>query len=541
MRSAGGTQGGLRGGLRALLAALTVAGALAPTGAVAGPEDVDLDLVHPSFAPNALVGSSGARTGDRWAIRAGLALQYERHPLVAIEDRTILLPVVSDRVSLWAGGFVSLGRRLGVGLSMPLYLQWGEHENVGPGQFTTGDLRVEVLGNFVDNELIALGARARVWVPTSTPGTFSGERVPRIAPAVVFELGTRRLALVTELELVVRQTVSTGHDLELGPQLAGVIGGRVSLLRDALLFHVELAGRTTLPAQAGGSPIDLRAGLRVSPAKYVAVDVHGGIGLTGGLGASVGRAGLTVTFVNHPYGERADDWSPWARRVEDIVDPEDDGVEDPEPVEVAQIEVAEEISASGGGDEDDADLAGGWEEPPPEPAALEPDAPPLAELREDEDRIHIRESIRFAFGSDTILAESLPVLDSVRAILAARPDIGLLVIEGHASPDGTPIANWQLSNRRAAAVYRYLVEAGVNPYRLAWRPMGESAPLEGVTDPDQQRRVELRIERWLELSEGTAIDWEANKPPVPWRPVQPEATDTDAEATDTDADAEETP
>jgi len=518
-------QGGTRAGhtassapLGRLLGLLVLA--LVTPAAVAGPEDIDLDLVHPSFAPSGLIGSSGARTGDRWAIRAGLALQYERHPLVAIEDRTILLPVVSDRVAMWAGGFVSFGRRFGLGLSMPLYLQWGEHENVGPGQFTTGDLRVEVLGNFVDTDLIGLGVRGRVWVPTSTPGTFSGERVPRIAPAVVFELGTRRLALVTELELVVRQTVDTGRDLQLGPQLAGIVGGRVSLLRDALLFHVELAGRTTLPAQAGAAPIDLRAGLRISPAKYVAVDVHGGVGLTGGLGASVGRAGLTVTFVNHPYGERTDDWNPWARKVEDVEDPEDsDVVEDPEPEDVTEVAVAEEISEIGGGDEEDADLAGGWEEPAPEPVAVEPDAEPLAELREDEDRIHIRESIRFAFGSDTILAESLPVLDSVRRILAARPDIGLLVIEGHASPDGTPIANWQLSNRRAAAVYRYLVEAGVNPYRLAWRPMGESAPLAGVTDPDQQRRVELRIERWLDLSEGTAIDWEAGKPPVPWRPA----------------------
>ncbi|MFN8641142.1 MAG: OmpA family protein [Candidatus Binatia bacterium] len=123
--------------------------------------------------------------------------------------------------------------------------------------------------------------------------------------------------------------------------------------------------------------------------------------------------------------------------------------------------------------------------PPPVP---EPTAAPPA-VRQ---RIVLR-GVNFDFNSSAIGPDSRPVLEEAAAQLKQHPDVHVLV-QGFTDSIGSEEYNQRLSLRRAEAVYRYLVNLGVDPERLTVEGFGESHP---VADNDtevgraQNRRVEL--------------------------------------------------
>ena len=101
-------------------------------------------------------------------------------------------------------------------------------------------------------------------------------------------------------------------------------------------------------------------------------------------------------------------------------------------------------------------------------------------------------------------------------ILAESPWILHVVVEGHASVEGEDAYNYALSNRRAHALVRALVEAGVHPLRLSTRGMGETAPVVPGTDEASlalSRRVLFLIAEQLD-----PLDPLPELPPVavPW-------------------------
>jgi outer membrane protein OmpA-like peptidoglycan-associated protein len=104
------------------------------------------------------------------------------------------------------------------------------------------------------------------------------------------------------------------------------------------------------------------------------------------------------------------------------------------------------------------------------------------------------QGIYFATGSDVLRPESTPVLKEIAAMLQEHGDLKLL-IEGHTDNVGDDAANRALSEKRAAAVMRYLVErAGIDASRLEAKGFGESKPVASNDTPEgrqQNRRVEL--------------------------------------------------
>jgi outer membrane protein OmpA-like peptidoglycan-associated protein len=101
--------------------------------------------------------------------------------------------------------------------------------------------------------------------------------------------------------------------------------------------------------------------------------------------------------------------------------------------------------------------------------------------------------INFDFNSDKIREESKPTLDKVSAILKERSD-WRVVIEGHTDNIGGESFNQTLSEKRAAAVQNYLLNAGITAARLGARGLGLSQPV-ATNDTEagraQNRRVEL--------------------------------------------------
>lgn len=104
-------------------------------------------------------------------------------------------------------------------------------------------------------------------------------------------------------------------------------------------------------------------------------------------------------------------------------------------------------------------------------------------------------NILFLTGSDKIATKSTKKLNEVVAVM--KEDAALkLDIEGHTDNVGKEAANQVLSEKRAKAVYKYLVSKGVDASRLSaagygpGRPVADNKTAAGRT---QNRRVELKL------------------------------------------------
>ena len=92
-------------------------------------------------------------------------------------------------------------------------------------------------------------------------------------------------------------------------------------------------------------------------------------------------------------------------------------------------------------------------------------------------KLVLSERIFFEFDKDTILPVSFPILDEVARVLKVRPDIKRMRIEGHTDNYGSDAYNLDLSHRRAASVMVYLVEHGIETFRLTSAGFGFRCPL----------------------------------------------------------------
>ena len=113
-------------------------------------------------------------------------------------------------------------------------------------------------------------------------------------------------------------------------------------------------------------------------------------------------------------------------------------------------------------------------------------------------QIRIREQVKFRTASADILPgkDSEDILEAVKAILVARPEIKVR-IEGHTDNRGVPRANQALSLARATAVRKWLVAHGIAEPRLSSVGFGPDRPVDSNDTEEGRvlnRRVELHIE-----------------------------------------------
>lgn len=104
-------------------------------------------------------------------------------------------------------------------------------------------------------------------------------------------------------------------------------------------------------------------------------------------------------------------------------------------------------------------------------------------------------NILFLTGSDKIAAKSTKELNEVVAVM--KEDAALkLDIEGHTDNVGKEAANQVLSEKRAKAIYKYLVSKGVDASRLSAAGFGPARPVadnKTAAGRTQNRRVELKL------------------------------------------------
>ncbi|KYG03311.1 hypothetical protein BE21_52350 [Sorangium cellulosum] len=119
-----------------------------------------------------------------------------------------------------------------------------------------------------------------------------------------------------------------------------------------------------------------------------------------------------------------------------------------------------------------------------------PKKPSLVIVTEKE--IKITQQIHFEFDKDKIRPESFPILDAVVEVLQQNPKIKI-EIQGHTDNKGAAAYNKKLSDRRAAAVKKYLVAKGIDEARLTSKGYGMEQPIVPNTS-DQNRALNRRVQ-----------------------------------------------
>jgi len=106
--------------------------------------------------------------------------------------------------------------------------------------------------------------------------------------------------------------------------------------------------------------------------------------------------------------------------------------------------------------------------------------------------VKIAKQVLFETGSDKLKPESMAALETVKQYLSDKSYISLLRVECHTDNSGDANASQLLSEKRALAICKKLVEMGVDCKRLVAVGFGGSKPVAENSTPDgkaQNRRV----------------------------------------------------
>lgn len=424
----------------------------------------DVEMVRPALADGGVYGVEGTAVPDRWTWRGGLAAQYERAPVQVLTEDAISSRPVSDRVGGWAGWSLGVGHRVAVHAIVPLSWQTGDDPLLSANGAGLGDPRVGARWGALDGEFLDATLRIDAFIPVGRRDAWMAEETARAAVGVSTALEGARGAVLLDAGLVIRPLEAPRPRFDWGPSAEIGLGARFDVLPTlsaggAWVARAVLAG---LDAKDGEVASELLASARYQATPAFALSAGGGAGLQGGVGVPTFRAFATADLT--------DTLRRRARAPQPVAAPA------PPPPDPTRL-LLEEIP--------------GLSDTPPPP-------PPMARVEGEE--IVFREEIRFAPESADLLPESRPVIVAIADVLAGDGRVAHLAIEGHASDAGDLVYNWDLSDRRARAVWEALILEGVSPERMSWRGMGVT----GATDarPTENRRVVLRIARRLTRDEA---------------------------------------
>jgi OOP family OmpA-OmpF porin len=105
------------------------------------------------------------------------------------------------------------------------------------------------------------------------------------------------------------------------------------------------------------------------------------------------------------------------------------------------------------------------------------------------------EGVSFELSRATLTKASLPVLDEAVKVLVQYPSVRIEV-SGHTDNTGRREVNMRLSQSRADAVERYLVEHGIDEGRIVTRGAGPDEPIDSNATREgraNNRRIEFRV------------------------------------------------
>jgi outer membrane protein OmpA-like peptidoglycan-associated protein len=489
-----------------LAAALALAAPAAARGDDPARRGFDVDPSRPSALAGGGFGVETAAPQGAGTRRLELLLDYA-HGLLAAEAPDGKRDVVQDRWTLhllgsWSFGPVEVGAHLPVALHQRTDLSALTDRGVtGPlvapiGSSGLGDARLLAKVPLPWHPAaLDLAGIADLRLPTGDGQAFLSDGIA-FAP----QLAVGRLVGAVRLDGTVGWLFrKEGQYLQLVvPQ--GLLYGAAAQV--PLPPVSKLRAWSAILDVAGGWPhgdvstdryratLSVRAGVRARVWRDLFVDVGAGSGL------AFGNSGYGRELYRVFAGLRWERLVPAAGRAP-AGDRDGDGVPDaqdrcPDQPGPAELEGCPDRDGDGVPDIDDKcpDVPG----PAQNDGCPPPAGEPLVEV--ETDRLSLKDAITFDTGRDTLRPESGHVLDEVARVLGQHPELTRVRVEGHTDNVGGKAYNQDLSQRRARAVVRALVQRGVAAGRLDAQGYGFDRPLASngtAAGRAKNRRVEFTI------------------------------------------------
>ena len=478
-------------------------GAWAGLTAPALGQATDVELLRPSFGLDSFVGVEVPRVGRMWEMRAGTVMQLQRGMIVPNGEVLPghIRPAIQNRLSMVAGASVDAGP-ITTSVSLPGAASWGlpfpgfSTQSAGLGDLSVAmRASLRTLGGGRKHDHLNVGLRGAVLVPTGRRFGFLGDGGMRASGGALVAAELWPVTLAVDMGLMTQARDPNQGEIYLSPLVTAGAAMRVKLpAASRMALHGQVVGRTALSQWGRGWPgaaVEALVGADFYPSRAWTVAVNGGRRITPGVGSTDLRVVAQVTWSNRSWlGKR----------------------EAPGPL-------------------------GHYRSPPPPPGSVVFDEF-LTGCVFTQTIIRIRDVVEFYPHSVQIRPASLPILREIVDLVTQTPEIGLLVIEGHASGEGSEADEYALAEARARRVWEVMLSEGVAYQRLAYRAAGRVQPLIGIvgdeslTEPQHEmnRRVEFHIEKELEVDE---IPEYPDRQFLPWsgemvdvvKPPLPEPTD----------------
>ena len=454
------------------LAGLLAVGLTAPLSASAQGYSTDIELVRPVFSHKGLPGIDTPLMSAQPTLRAGFMFQYERDPVILYQFGEEVGgdgngAVVKDRNAVALGVSYDFTPVVGARLILPMGIHGGSDvPELEADGFGLEDISLGVRFRALQVGGFSLGARADFTAPTGTKESFHGEEGLRTGAGVLAMFESGPLSVLFDANAMTRTKQELAEDWTNGSQLAVNTGVRYWVMPDRLAVwtsEISRGGFNNFWKGGAENTIELLGGVEYKPVNYVTLHLGAGSALADGTGGTKQRVLLSAKFIPIP-----------PPRPDFVVEAEEELKTEP----VIEVAIEEFLT-----------VEKKWKE---------------GELaRVEDEAIVIRDPIQFEFNTANILPESLPTLHFVAKLMNENARIGHVVVEGHASEEGTFIYNYDLSIRRARSIWEEIITAGVHPDRLSYRGMGEVVPRKKGTEEAAlatNRRVDFHIvHRYNEL------------------------------------------
>jgi len=380
-----------------------------------------------------------------------------------------------------APGLMIVLKRFQVGLAVPLVVHWANEHGSAAAQ-GLGDPMISGRWRARSQGAVRLDVLLDLRLPVGTRESWIAERGVRVRPGAVLEVGRGPHQAILQTGVVLRST-PLDPPLSSAPWFTGALAWR-GQWSDLFGTQLALVGRL-VPETINGveqGPLELRA-TGVFNVGGAQLEVGLGTALVRGVGSTRLRVGLGVwSHRQEPRQADEEALELWvAGELPPICGPDDACPSEPvgyRPDEGSELVDTEDPADPASSDPQEQDAEEADEEEEPDPQVTVPSV--------------VLDTLYFELGTDRLLPESEPVLRELITDLIEQPKVGPILLEGHASQEGSFGSNYALSLARADAIYRRLVDAGVSPARLVLRPLGEVDD-DAIESLPARRRVEVRL------------------------------------------------
>jgi outer membrane protein OmpA-like peptidoglycan-associated protein len=424
------------------------------------------DSFRPAMDARGYLSLDGSQTLGHEELSFGLGSLDWGHRITGQVDDFVSATLVA------ALGLDAFGLPIEFGASLPVSIASGTTDGQG-----LGDAGLHLKVRIAHAGPIGFGAIASVYVPTSSSAMFGDSGVtPELVGIADTQLGRWRLAINGGVR---RGTLAM--DAMPTTQFPAGVAAAWAVVPDKFEVVGEVFGAPT-EANHGYQQLQAMGGVKLYLAKNSYLALGAGRGLASDATASGTpdfRAMIGIVFEPKPASQTrtvipdVPDEPVHARVAEDEPPP-------PPVIDYSPIVPDTTPGCTHSGPTDDTDC------------------PDREAVKVGKTEIVILKSIEFEFDKAVIQHRSYPILDAVAQALKDNPDIQVVEVGGHTDERGDDAYNLDLSQRRADAVVKYLVDKGIDADRLGAQGYGETMPLDPAHNEaawTKNRRVEFKIRK----------------------------------------------